>query len=290
MDYLALLVSQDFFQGSMPGIGSANNAGNISYSDIWGTTLEINRNGVSSPGVNYSKIATSIHKKGPDVLEKLENGKCHKIFNNNYVPDYSSVILMTNVTTARNSLLAIDVHWSAAREESVEWFGDTIDTAHWYLGYDNHGTKNGSGGLKRYSYTSSNGTVVHYYSEPSGLPSLTANATVEYCSGQKVTQYCTVELFPGLLWTVIFCNLIKVACFIALLYIRFTPLITVGDAVASFLAYPDITTEGLGPCSARDSKECNDWKRNKPSVRWHSRRYRWFRGATKQRWIWTILM
>ena len=170
----------------MPRVGSGNNAGNESYSNAGATTLWVNSQGISSTGVSFSEIATSIHKHGPDALEKLENGKCHKIFNNDFVPDYSSVILMTNTTIATNSLLAMDVHWSTARDESVEWFSDTIDTEHWYLIYHDHITKDGS---QEYSYALANGTIVYDYRDLGGPPSSTAIATVEYRLGQKVTPY-----------------------------------------------------------------------------------------------------
>ena len=233
-----------------------------SWSHIWDALLRVDADAISS----YSEMATRMHDE-PDVLERMENSECYQTFSADYVPDYASVILMTNVTTAENPLLEVNIHRSAVQQEPFQWFGDEIDTSHWYLGYSTNAYRNAS-------ISSSS----------------TAMAAVEYCLVQSLSQDCTVEIFTGLLWTVIICNLVKVVCFIALLYTRFTPLITTGDAVASFLADPDSTTELLGPYAAHDSKGRENWRGEGPPFRWNATRYWWFRGASKKRWICTGLV
>ena len=128
----------------MPGLGYGNKHHKGSWSFTWSMYIDLDAGGVSNTGVNYSEIATSIHKNGPDGLQRMEKSECCKIFNTNYVPDHSYVILMTNVTTANNSILGIDVHWPALQIESGEWFNDTTDTSHWNVEYNKHTLENGS--------------------------------------------------------------------------------------------------------------------------------------------------
>ena len=119
----------------MPGMGSGNWLLEHSDSDRARPYLPVDVDGVTSPGVNYSDIATSLHKNGPDVLQRMEKSECHKAFSNNYVPDYSSVILMTNLTTSEDHILNYSIHQSAVQDGSASWFADTIDVSHWYVDY-----------------------------------------------------------------------------------------------------------------------------------------------------------
>ena len=111
-----------------------------------------------------------------------------------------------------------------------------------------------------------------------------------------VEPQCTLELIPALLYTVIVCNIVKAAAFAYLVFLQFDPLITIGQAVASFLDHPDPTTEGLGAYTARDVRgkwlstsadgtyftELNQDHIYKPERR------RWFSGAAPSRWAWTL--
>lgn len=81
------------------------------------------------------------------------------------------------------------------------------------------------------------------------------------------------------------------------------PLVTVGDAVCSFLAHPDRCTVGIGPMSSRDARkgeyeihvEATSIARKRvagkplmfPGRLWEGRRYKYFSAANIDRWIWT---
>lgn len=121
---------------------------------------------------------------------------------------------------------------------------------------------------------------------------------VSYCLAEEMDSQCTVVVGTYLLAVVILCNAVKVAC-LAYLALRgrrgFTPLITVGDAVASFLAVEDATTVGEGALSSAGVK---GWARrrkgashgastsHRPNLSWRSERHFWFRSASP--WRWTI--
>ena len=224
-------------------------------------------------------MVTSLQKNETGDVKFLENNNCHQTFVSQYVPDYTSVILVTNITTANNSVLGGMRHTSMASandDNDVSWFGHRgwqFDAAHWETSYLDSGKE---------SFNSSK----------------LRPARIERCYAKSINPHCTVELFPCLLWTVIVCNLIKIVCFIALLYTKFTPFVTIGDATASFLTHPDSTTERLGPLSSRDArgqwvKKIDGsmyWRERGRRTRWKSQRYRWFRGASKTRWVSTALV
>lgn len=72
---------------------------------------------------------------------------------------------------------------------------------------------------------------------------------VEYCLSQKVEEHCKLQFSAAILVVVIVCNFCKMTI---MGYIAWTrpsePLVTVGDAIASFLDHPDLTT--IGNCLA----------------------------------------
>ncbi|KAL9122400.1 MAG: hypothetical protein Q9187_001037, partial [Circinaria calcarea] len=66
---------------------------------------------------------------------------------------------------------------------------------------------------------------------------------VDYCLAEASSPICTVSLSRPLLVVVIVCNAIKLICLASTLALTsFEPLITVGDAIASFISDPDPTT------------------------------------------------
>ena len=85
------------------------------------------------------------------------------------------------------------------------------------------------------------------------------SAWVQSCLAQPASALqaeCTISISISLLLAVIICNAIKFLCLLAVLLTpRFYPLVTVGDAVCSFMERHDPTTAGYGPLSMFDTKE-----------------------------------
>ncbi|KAL8991876.1 MAG: hypothetical protein Q9169_007572 [Polycauliona sp. 2 TL-2023] len=79
---------------------------------------------------------------------------------------------------------------------------------------------------------------------------------VDYCLSRRVEEHCRLQFSFALLIVVVICNFIKAACMITMVYRRDTrPLITLGDAIASFLSDPDTTTQGNCVASKKDFRE-----------------------------------
>lgn len=69
------------------------------------------------------------------------------------------------------------------------------------------------------------------------------NYPIDYCLSHRTAETCQLQFSLLIMLIVMFCNLTKTICMLLIIHHRFTtPLLTVGDAVASFLKKPDIYT------------------------------------------------
>ncbi|KAL0261300.1 hypothetical protein SLS55_004997 [Diplodia seriata] len=79
-----------------------------------------------------------------------------------------------------------------------------------------------------------------------GKPWTVAGFDVEYCLSERVPEECRLNVALPLLLAVVACNLLKLAAIVAAVWvIEGDPLITIGDAVASFVKERDETTRGM---------------------------------------------
>ena len=81
----------------------------------------------------------------------------------------------------------------------------------------------------------------------------------------------------------ILCNAVKVSCMVLLLCLQeFAPLVTIGDAIESFMLDRDMATQGM--CWAnRKTFISQQWE---PSTKpWLRQRHLWFASASIRRWL-----
>jgi hypothetical protein len=76
--------------------------------------------------------------------------------------------------------------------------------------------------------------------------------------------------------------------FFVAFYVPDEPLITVGDAVASFLEKPDATTKGMCLLSIRDVRQ-GDYQEANPR-KWLNQRFKWKDVASRKRRGTTLAM
>ncbi|PUU75533.1 hypothetical protein B9Z19DRAFT_1053764 [Tuber borchii] len=97
-----------------------------------------------------------------------------------------------------------------------------------------------------------------------GLPwqvNLTTTGVVEIagCKSEIVDEKCKVQFSLGIMIVVICCNFVKACCMImAVVRSREPTLVTLGDAIDSFLRVPDSTTKGV--CFADRQYIAREWK------------------------------
>jgi hypothetical protein len=217
----------------------------------------------------------------------LENADCINTFGVSYVTEYLNVVLISSSTSKNNSILN---GWSVlATPEQSDDMNFRSDLG-WICG-----NQNGPCDVGRAAKQSKNWTLPwNNINTPPGQDTPTPHyeqVQVEYCLTQPFDSQCTVVLSIPMLASVIFSNGVQFLFVLwALLMRDFDPIITTGDAIASFMADPDPSTIKQGILSVFDVR-----KRKRPgdceysAKPWEPHRFRWYRAVSVRRWIWTIL-
>ncbi|KAL8916213.1 MAG: hypothetical protein Q9208_008642 [Pyrenodesmia sp. 3 TL-2023] len=105
---------------------------------------------------------------------------------------------------------------------------------------------------------------------------------VDYCLSRRVEENCRLQFSLTLLILVIVCNFIKAACMISMVYRQDAqPLVTLGDAIASFLNDPDSTTQG-NCLATKHHFPRHEWAQQ--PCRWATKDVYWFRSLSWTRW------
>jgi hypothetical protein len=128
----------------------------------------------------------------------------------------------------------------------------------------------------------------------------TVGFPIDHCLARKVEPHCKLQFSRDILTAVIICNLCKVAAMIATLLLQHEPaLVTTGDAISSWLRYPDEATANQCLRSAKTNvhkispnplplHEVGSYKDRSP-VAFHSvRKLRWHQAINRRRWA-TVL-
>ena len=109
-------------------------------------------------------------------------------------------------------------------------------------------------------------------------------AWVDYCVSRVVGEHCKLQFSLTIMIVVIVCNMIKTVCMAMILWKQDPePLVTLGDAIASFLDRPDVTTENNCIAGRTAFEGTTHW--GLLLSRWHLEHLRWFRAASRKRWI-----
>ena len=117
----------------------------------------------------------------------------------------------------------------------------------------------------------------------------------DYCLSERIPERCSYNGNIPIVAVVIVCNAIKAAVMLLVAFgIKGGPLITIGDAVESFLQHPDETTKGMSLAN-REQIE-NEWSKadheelqpQKPQTTTLLSRQRWSEAASRKRWLYTM--
>ncbi|KAB5525714.1 hypothetical protein GE09DRAFT_1257422 [Coniochaeta sp. 2T2.1] len=120
--------------------------------------------------------------------------------------------------------------------------------------------------------------------------SLFDQAPARFCLAQPsdAAQTCNVNLNGTLLGVVVFLNLVTVIVFATVLFRRsFRPLVSLGDALSSFLQHPDPTTSGSCLMTKPDVRQ-ERWGLREAKF-WVPRNHFWFRTPSVSRWCLTAV-
>ena len=109
-------------------------------------------------------------------------------------------------------------------------------------------------------------------------------APIQYCLSQPVEGHCTLQFSILIITIVLVCNITKLACMMMLLLgQQAKPLVTLGDAVESFLETPDPTTENMCLADKRKFSAKKPWSMTRHPYK--PKKLRWFASASWKRWL-----
>ncbi|KAF2822656.1 hypothetical protein CC86DRAFT_241953, partial [Ophiobolus disseminans] len=202
-------------------------------------------------------------------LKNLTRAECIKAYGHTFEASHGSVLLIVNFETE-----SLDYVWYNI-DLTIR---PGCDKSGWVCG----GNSTACSGCTRQEITNfknQNGWIV-------------GNNRVEYCLSQRTEEKCKIHLNVAIAVLVTTTNMLKVLLFTFIAWrIREDPLMTVGDAVASFMERPDPTTEGMCLMSRADFENDDElWQRGTGPRFYYSKPKRWFKAASKKRWTSIILL
>jgi hypothetical protein len=229
-DWMAAAVTEDFLIG-----GAWNQTiANVTFNDA--ANAQYNKNTPQHFPEILSEMQNSISS-----LIRLSNDECQSAYGTAKLQSpYLNVLLVTNFTSS-DSFVEVLAHYPEWGTDFMPWFNMTSSEPSIV-------DEPGCLGRWDYSHGSNWSLPVCNCSE-----NTCERAFVQECLAQPAEQFdaeCTVSISLTLLIAVIICNAFKAICLLCTLMVTsFHPLVTVGDAVASFMQRPDPSTLACGPLS-----------------------------------------
>lgn len=266
--YFLFTVDTDFLTGSSFDLENANR-----YSP---TEVEqfnnINKNAlVGSLNYLYHNISS---------LTKLDNAACIRAYGNDYVTSYSDLLLVSSTKNSTNSLLS----WDSNNSSTTDFISDAPYAYDWVC------NGNREVWLNEYGYVCDLKKALAKADEW-----VVGNQTIDYCLSRKAEEHCKLQFSLIIMIFVITCNVVKLICMIVIVWKeREATLITLSDAISSFLDDPDSTTAGCRPADKDDFRTRRKWLfltlSTNVTQKYEPKKYRWFRAASLRRWAICIVL
>lgn len=209
---------------------------------------------LTGKGVNWSQpvypssTLTLQMFRNASSWQRLENDECIKAYGQPYVSAHGDLLAITaNLNESDPAVLIANSGFGFSPGQGVayQWICATANT-------QNTGSvENCNLGpvlSKASTWTLRNTTSTSSYD----ASSLYNDLPVEYCLSKSVEERCRLQFSLVIMGIVIGCNLAKIICMVLTLwYHKSQPLVTLGDAISSFLDHPDPATKNM--CLANKS-------------------------------------
>ena len=220
------------------------------------------------------------YQKNQTALKRLENEACLKVYTASIVSKYSDVFLVTTYSNSTNSLIL----WSVSKNSKLiidsgssvikECLASYLDGCDFFAIVN---PQNWSISNHPVTYLINGEVQMEIYPIPDGM-------RAQYCLSRLVEEHCKLQFSLAIMVVVIVCNVVKTVCMSVIVWNQDSePLVTLGDAIASFLDRPDMTTAGNCIVEKIRFEESRSWALH--LSRWYTRRLRWFRAASPRRWV-----
>ena len=194
-------------------------------------------------------------------LERLENADCVKTFKNLYEPEYRGVVLVSNVTSNTDSVLQFldTANYGASWMCANDW-AQSLSSHEIVVVESEDDTSTMNQPLSSCTPTSLASNAANWQMFDPSAADTSQLLDIEYCLAERSKlPECSIGFSKDLTLVVITFNSVKVLCLIFALKICTSPLITIGDAIASFLEHPDPTTNGFGTHSVKNIRQYRAW-------------------------------
>ena len=197
--------------------------------------------------------------------QRRENIECMELYGRDYLPDRGHVMLVTSQRNNSQPIEPLGLEGEFDPGSPFLWM--CVDYPDTYKGYR-------SCSIDKLRQHASNWTVL------SDHPT-TEHSVVQYCISQQKEEHCSVQLHVNIMAIVIVANCIKIMVMLLTLRTqRHDPLVTLGDAIKSFLKKNDPTTSGT---CLKGKAEFISGRWSTSAKTWHPQRPYWFQGASKSR-------
>ena len=208
--------------------------------------------------------------------QKLDNRDCIKAYGQDFVSAHGDLLVISPTVNATETIVVL-----------MDGFDNGLGDTSWLCG--------GMSQMTEFdSYNCPVNAVLGQAANWTLIDETTTGQTypVQYCLSQPVEEECRIQVSLVILGIVIACNATKALCMLlAIRHQKSQPLVTLGDAIESFLQEPDPTTEGM--CLAGKANFNSAWHEsssnssawtNKP-IEWSNGRHWWFSSASLKRWL-----
>ena len=246
------------------------------------TVYVVSENLISGVGINWAANNSVVGLNLGEIYPKtshwqnLTNEDCIQAYGQSFVSARSDVLLVTANLSASDPLKVLSANVSIAHmtENKAAPYGWLCSAYQNLTGPHLWGCDIDS--LLVYSSNWS----LSLGANPAGTES--SNFSIKYCSSTTNEEHCQLQLSFVIMCVVIFCNFMKALCmFLVLWHQRSRPLVTIGDAIESFLQDADLTTENM--CLAdKYTFATNDWEDSPKS--YLKKKHQWSYSASSRRW------
>ncbi|GAB7354941.1 hypothetical protein MBLNU459_g5560t1 [Dothideomycetes sp. NU459] len=224
---------------------------------------------------------------------RLSKSACVSSYDTGILPTRSDLVVVTSqgTTPANNSVLGL-----MSSDLTTNYILQSYDPRAWMCAGSNAVGYDSDGGVCNYDDQPGACAEINLVKDSSKWQ-MCGNA-VEYCMSRVFPQHCQLQFSVPILMVVIVCNALKaIAMFWSLRQYRERPLVTVGDAIASFMNEPDGTSRYCGLISAREVRavptanflSAVEATRQNPQPANVERR-KWATAASKRRWTTTLTL
>ena len=217
------------------------------------------------------------YQKNQKALSKLENEACRNIYGASLIAANADVILVTSTENSTDSLFGVEI------EETSNLVSRAHDGFHSDSDFFSDCVPDQAQNPLKSCITPSTAEWSIPFIFSSSSPE-TQQLSIQYCLSQPVPEQCKLQFSLAIMIVVIICNIVKAVCMGLIAWKGDPePLVTLGDAISSFLNHPDKTTQGNCASGKTRFIGAKSWD-PMPSV-WDPRLTRWFHTASKRRWL-----